>query len=127
MGPMPLPGNARNRANKNRARSLRRAANLSETRFRRGLRRTCPEFTFRFQYPVGPYFLDFFCSAAMLCVEVDGEIHDAERDRVRDDYLAGLGVLTHRVPSADLADPDRLAAHLAADRNLCIERVSDAE
>ena len=63
----------------------------------------------------------------MLCVEVGGEIHDAERDRARDDYLAGLGMLTHRVPSADLADPDRLEAHLAAVRNLCIERVSDAE
>jgi very-short-patch-repair endonuclease len=124
---MPLPSNSRNLANKDRARSLRNAANLSETRFRRGLRRVCPEFTFRFQYPVGPYFLDFYCSAAMLCVEVDGEIHDEDRDRARDAYLAGLGVLTHRVPAIDLADPDRLAAHLAAVRNLCIERTSGAE
>ncbi|MBZ0212284.1 MAG: DUF559 domain-containing protein [Nitrospirae bacterium] len=119
---MPLPSNSRNLAHKNRARSLRRAANLSETKFRRGLRRVCPEFTFRFQYPVGPYFLDFFCSKAMLCVEVDGEIHEQVRDNTRDAYLAGLGVLTHRVPSVDLTDPELLAAHLAEVRSLCIER-----
>jgi len=63
----------------------------------------------------------------MLCVEVDGEIHDADRDLAWDDYLAGLGVLTHRVPSADLADPDRLEAHLAAVRNLCVERSSHTQ
>jgi len=44
---------------------------------------------FRKQHPIGPYVLDFYCHAARLCVEVDGEVHsrarvpsrDAERDR----------------------------------------------
>jgi very-short-patch-repair endonuclease len=35
---------------------------------------------FRRQHPVGPYILDYFCTAARLAVEVDGRGHDEPRN-----------------------------------------------
>jgi very-short-patch-repair endonuclease len=53
-------------------------------------------YKFRRQHSIGPYIVDFYCPAAKLAVEIDGEIHKApeaqEYDRVRDAYLLGLGV-----------------------------------
>ena len=58
---------------------------------------------FRRQHPVGRYVLDFYCEAARLCVEVDGQGHDAadrpSRDAERDDWLAEQGVRTLRLPA----------------------------
>ena len=61
-------------------------------------------FTFRRQYPVGPYVLDFFCAAAQLAVEVDGEQHADRRslDAARDAWFARKGIETVRLPSLDL-------------------------
>jgi len=66
---------------------------------------------FRRQHPVGRYVLDFYCEAARLCVEVDGQGHDAadrpRRDAERDACLAGRGVRTVRLPaSLVLSDMD---------------------
>jgi len=59
---------------------------------------------FRRQHPVGDYVLDFYCAAAKLCVEVDGQGHDAadrpERDAERDDWLSSQGVRTLRLSAA---------------------------
>jgi len=30
---------------------------------------------FRRQQPIGPYFVDFYCHAARLAVEIDGPVH----------------------------------------------------
>ena len=58
---------------------------------------------FRRQPPFGPYVLDFYCDAAKLCVEVDGEGHGfgdrPERDQRRDVWLAEQGVRTLRLPA----------------------------
>jgi very-short-patch-repair endonuclease len=65
-------------------------------------------FAFKRQVPVGRYILDFYCPKALLCVEVDGP-HHAERvlaDKLRDDYLAEVGIETIRIPSADIFDCD---------------------
>jgi very-short-patch-repair endonuclease len=35
---------------------------------------------FRKQHPVGRFVLDFYCAARKLAVEVDGGIHDEQRD-----------------------------------------------
>lgn len=48
------------------------------------------------------YTLDFYCPAALLCIEVDGDAHDARADAIRDAKLAEKGVRTLRVPSLDL-------------------------
>ena len=56
---------------------------------------------FRKQHPLGPYVLDFYCDAARLCVEVDGQAHGTgdrpERDARRDQWLAEQGVRTLRL------------------------------
>lgn len=59
-------------------------------------------FHFRRQYPIGPYILDFYCARARLCVEIDGPMHDENRDSVRDAFLKTLGIETLRIPTADI-------------------------
>jgi very-short-patch-repair endonuclease len=57
----------------------------------------------RRQHPFGRYVLDFYCDAAKLCIEVDGEGHGfgdhPERDQKRDAFLAEHGVRTLRIPA----------------------------
>src|SRR5215213_3088900 len=38
-------------------------------------------FYFRRQHPVGRFILDFYCAQAKLCIEIDGPIHDDQRER----------------------------------------------
>jgi very-short-patch-repair endonuclease len=58
----------------------------------------------RKQHPAGDYVLDFYCAAARLAVEVDGQIHAdrprAEHDRRRYAWLAGRDVRVLRIPAA---------------------------
>ena len=44
---------------------------------------------FRAQHPIGPFILDFYCSARKLVIEIDGPIHEeqAERDADRTRHL----------------------------------------
>jgi very-short-patch-repair endonuclease len=55
---------------------------------------------------MGPYILDFYCAAAKLAVEIDGEGHGMgdrpQRDERRDAWLAERGVTTLRVPAVDV-------------------------
>ena len=57
---------------------------------------------FRLQYQVGPYVVDFYCAAATLAVELDGERHAdrREHDERRDTFLRGqsVSVLRFRFP-----------------------------
>jgi very-short-patch-repair endonuclease len=48
---------------------------------------------FRRQHPIGRYIVDFACPRERLVVEVDGDVHEAQReyDAERDDYLRSLG------------------------------------
>lgn len=61
-------------------------------------RRQIDAFQFRRQYPVGPYFADFFCVHARLAVEVDGESHRGRerRDRLRDTFFRRRGITVLR-------------------------------
>jgi very-short-patch-repair endonuclease len=53
---------------------------------------------FRKQHPIGPYILDFYCSAARLAVEIDGATHETPEamahDARRDAWVARQGVET---------------------------------
>ena len=40
---------------------------------------------FRQQHGFGPYVLDFYCPALRLCIEVDGEVHDQDVQRQKDE------------------------------------------
>jgi very-short-patch-repair endonuclease len=63
---------------------------------------------FRRQHPVGPYVLDFYCTASRLAVEIDGAGHDLpgqmHHDSRRDAWLASRGVRTLRIAASDVLD-----------------------
>ena len=80
------------------ARRLRREMSLPEVLLWEHLRRQKTGFKFRHQHPIGHYVSDFYCAAAKLAIEVDGEFHGrgdrAQRDADRDQFFAQNG---HRV------------------------------
>ena len=88
------------------------------------IRRRKLGFKFRRQFAVDRFFLDFYCVEAQLCVEVDGPMHDPERDRVRDLILGDLGIETLRIPSASLfsLDEGSLGESLELIQRACIRR-----
>jgi very-short-patch-repair endonuclease len=49
---------------------------------------------------------DFYCPAAKLVIEVDGQVHDfagpAARDERRNDYMRRLGLDVLRIPASDV-------------------------
>jgi very-short-patch-repair endonuclease len=54
----------------------------------------------------GHYIIDFYCASAKLVIELDGSQHyedaGAAADRIRDDYLRGLGLNVKRYSNADI-------------------------
>ena len=53
-------------------------------------------YKFRRQSIIGPFICDFLCPSKGLVIEVDGDTHDREQDKRRDDKLARLGFVTMR-------------------------------
>ena len=89
-----------------RARKLRREMSLPEIILWYQLRQRPDGFKFRHQHPAGAYSLDFYCDAARLCIEVDGEAHERgdnpARDAVRDAWVLQRGVETMRIAARDV-------------------------
>lgn len=89
-----------------RSRQLRREMSPAERLLWRELRKRPAGLKFRKQHPAGPYTADFFCHAARLVVEVDGEAHDRgdrpRRDAERDKWFVArkFGVL--RIPAEEV-------------------------
>ena len=54
---------------------------------------------FRRQAVVADYIVDFYCRLVRIAVEVDGKLHDPEKDRERDRDLRRAGVETIRIPT----------------------------
>jgi very-short-patch-repair endonuclease len=72
---------------------------------------------FRQQHPVGPYIVDFCCYRVRLIVEIDGDVHETQReyDAERDDYLRNVGYTVLRVPAARvLHDLDAVLTEIRA-------------
>jgi very-short-patch-repair endonuclease len=71
---------------------------------------------FRRQHPIGPYIADFYCVAARLVIEVDGEIHAGrtEQDRDRDRFLRENGYEVLRLRAADVLKNVDVAAEAIA-------------
>jgi very-short-patch-repair endonuclease len=88
------------------ARKLRREMSLPEVLLWEQLRAAKQGMKFRRQHPVGPYIADFYCSAAKLVIEIDGEAHDRgdrpERDIVRDAAMRNAGYEVLRISAADV-------------------------
>ena len=62
---------------------------------------------FRRQQVIEGFIVDFFCHAAKLVVELDGAVHNEQReyDAERDQILAARGLLLLRFPNSSL-EPD---------------------
>jgi very-short-patch-repair endonuclease len=58
-----------------RARALRRQMTKAERVLWRALRSALPEYHWRKQVPLGPYYADFCCHSAKLVIELDGGQH----------------------------------------------------
>ena len=90
-----------------KARKLRRALSPPEAILWVRLRQRPGGFKLRRQHPAGPYILDFFCSEALLAIEVDGISHEMgdrpAMDEARDRWLAERGVATLRIAAADVS------------------------
>jgi len=92
-----------------RARRFRSGLTPPEARLWTALKRQALRgHRFRRQHPIGPYILDFYCAAAKLAIEVDGQTHlDPDRsqhDQNRTTWLAGKGIRVVRIAAVDVRD-----------------------
>ncbi len=88
-----------------RSRSLRRSSTYPERAVWTLVRnRQLDGMRFRRQQAIGPYIVDFYCSAARLVVEIDGESHDGreEEDAKRTSYLQGRGLRLLRLTNDEV-------------------------
>ena len=90
-----------------RARALRRTLTLPEVVLWQALRgQKLHGLRFRRQHPVGPWILDFYCDAARLAVEVDGQGHEhpdqMRHDARRTEWLNRRGITVCRIPARDV-------------------------
>jgi very-short-patch-repair endonuclease len=104
------------------ARTLRKHPTLAEDALWRRVRGSRLEgFKFRWQVPFDRYVADFYCRAAKLIVELDGEQHEwfADYDSGRTEVLERLGVRVIRFTNAELlGDIDALLARIRAELRL---------
>ncbi len=91
-----------------RARYLRSNMPPTELRFWNFLKFHFPELRFRRQYPADKYVLDFYSPRHRLCIELDGELHNQnkEKDAERDRVLGELGICTLRIKVEDFRSND---------------------
>ena len=100
---------------KGAARQMRKEPTRSESLLWSALRnRRLASRKFRRQHPVGRFILDFYCQEERLAVEVDGPVHETQRqaDGERQQILESMGIRFLRL-SAALIESD-LPTALAA-------------
>jgi len=102
---------------KNRRKYLRNNMTGSEIVFWSMIKNSQLGYKFRRQYSVGSYILDFYCPQLKLCVEIDGDVHDYTktkiRDRKRDYFLKSLGINVKRYRNEDIEGyPDKIIKNL---------------
>src|SRR5262245_65596999 len=65
-------------------------------------------YKFRRQHPLGLYIADFYSREAALVVELDGDSHftpeGIEHDRIRNEYMRSLNLLTLRFLNSEVFD-----------------------
>jgi very-short-patch-repair endonuclease len=100
------------RKSMNNAKYQRRNMSPPEVKLWNLLRRSPGGVGFRRQHPIGPYTADFYCPAAKLVIEIDGQTHDftVDRDKMRDAYMRSLGLRILRIPASEvMKDPVSVA------------------
>jgi very-short-patch-repair endonuclease len=94
------------------SRVLRKRSTFSETLAWNLLRdRRLFDLKFRRQYVVRGFVLDFYCFDLKLAVEIDGSIHDTQKDRdaMRQEIIEREGISFVRISADDLVEsPERL-------------------
>jgi very-short-patch-repair endonuclease len=89
-----------------RAREQRRQMSLPEVLLWMQLKERPSGYKFRKLHPFGYFVADFYCAAAKLVIEVDGETHDRgdqpEFDARRDAYFTSHDIRTLRIPARDV-------------------------
>ncbi len=79
-------------ATRQRAQELRRFPTEAEAVLWEALRaHRLDGLKFRRQHPIGPFIADFYCHPCRLVIEIDGDLHDKERDAARTSYLQDQG------------------------------------
>jgi very-short-patch-repair endonuclease len=107
-----------------KARKLRKQMSWPEVIFWQRLRGRPSGLKFRRQHPAGPYVLDFFCSQALVAIEIDGLSHDLglrpESDLRREEWLSERGIHVIRLSAAEVTRaPDAAAEAIVA---ACLDR-----
>jgi very-short-patch-repair endonuclease len=90
-----------------RAKELRRTMTPAENILWQELRgNRLGGFHFRRQQIISRYIADFYCHAAALVVELDGEIHESqrERDQARDAVIRDYDILVMRVKNQEVEE-----------------------
>ncbi len=78
------------------AKDLRNNMTVSEEKLWSVLRmKQVSGYKFRCQHPLYRYILDFYCHEKLLAIEIDGKIHDSQKeyDRYRDEFLMSIGMV----------------------------------
>ena len=103
---------------KNRRRELRKNQTPTEKIVWELIRgRRLGNYRFVRQYSVGTYILDFYCPSVRLALEIDGQSHTQENNRIYDqerkNYLEGFGITIIRFWNSEvLKDPQVIRARL---------------
>ena len=96
-----------------RARELRAGMTPAERELWMMLRKHRQDgFYFRRQHPISRYIVDFCCTKAKLCIEVDGALHDhqGERDDERTSRLEAMGYRVLRFRNEEVLRTPHLVA-----------------
>ena len=76
-------------------------------------------YQFMRQKPIGEFIVDFYCSKLKLAIEIDGQSHgyekQHEKDKVRDEFLKGLGISVIRFASKQVVHQTRSVVDYLAD------------
>lgn len=101
---MKLVHNSRNLLD--RRRELRKQATNEENLLWQALRDNKLGYKFRRQHSIGGYILDFYCSKKRLIIEVDGLVHEFQKDygKVRDKYFEELDYRVLRFKNEELVN-----------------------
>jgi len=107
----------------NRARKLRKSANLPEQTAWQALRKLRVHgYPVRRQHPIGGYFADFAIVKARMIIEIDGGVHDLDgvnkKDAIRQAYLEREGWRIVRVSSETALIPDHIWARITTELGL---------
>ena len=99
-----IPGQKVTKAKLERAKELRREMTPAEKLLWQEVRAKKLGVRFRRQQVIQGFIVDFYCHRAALVVEVDGDVHDLqkEEDERREKVLSALGLRIVRVGNAEV-------------------------